>query len=146
MAAEHGRGVRWPSGRWGLGRVIWPLGLGAALLLSAWHPPDGAAQDLVNPFPGDAASTARGREIYSAQCAICHGVSGRGDGPLSRTMVPRPADFRVHLAEGHTETQLYEWVTSGVPDTGMQGFADTLAPGERWDVINYILTFVPSDQ
>jgi len=96
--------------------------------------------------PADGASLARGQEIYGQMCAVCHGVQGRGDGPLARTMVPRPADFRVHMAEGHTPEQLFDWTSNGVPDTAMQGFADDLSVEDRWNVINYLQTFAPATQ
>jgi mono/diheme cytochrome c family protein len=105
--------------------------------------PHAAAQELVNPVQATDTSLARGQEIYSQACAICHGVQGRGDGPLARTMVPRPADFRVHMAEGHTEGQLFDWLSNGVPETAMQGFADQLSVEDRWNVINYLQTFAP---
>src|SRR5207237_1114331 len=34
-----------------------------------------------NPIAGGAASAARGRLIFLANCATCHGVDGSGDGP-----------------------------------------------------------------
>jgi putative copper resistance protein D len=104
------------------------------------------AQELRNPVPPSPDSLARGRSVYAEHCAICHGVNGRGDGPLARTMVPRPADLRVHLAEGHSDAQLFDWVSNGVPDTAMGGFADVLSEEERWHVINYILTFVAGER
>ena len=94
----------------------------------------------------DAVSIARGQEIYGQMCAVCHGVQGRGDGPLARTMVPRPADFRVHMAEGHTPDQLFDWTSNGVPDTAMQGFANDLSVEDRWNVINFLQTFAPASQ
>jgi mono/diheme cytochrome c family protein len=96
--------------------------------------------------PADAASLARGQEVYGQMCAVCHGVQGRGDGPLARTMVPRPADFRVHMAEGHTPDQLFDWTSNGVPDTAMQGFGDELSVEDRWNVINFLQTFAPASQ
>ncbi|HLH20923.1 MAG TPA: cytochrome c [Chloroflexota bacterium] len=96
--------------------------------------------------PTDPASLARGQEIYAQMCAMCHGLQGRGDGPLARTMVPRPADFRVHMAEGHTPEQLFDWTSNGVPDTAMQGFANDLSVEDRWNVIGYLQTFAPAEQ
>jgi mono/diheme cytochrome c family protein len=96
--------------------------------------------------PADPAGLARGQEIYGQACAMCHGFQGRGDGPLARTMVPRPADFRVHMAEGHTPEQLFDWTSNGVPDTAMQGFVNDLSVEDRWNVINYLQTFAPADQ
>jgi mono/diheme cytochrome c family protein len=103
-----------------------------------------AAPDSQSPI--NDASLARGQEIYAQMCAMCHGLQGRGDGPLARTMVPRPADFRVHMAEGHTPDQLFDWTSNGVPDTAMQGFANDLSVEDRWNVINFLQTFAPATQ
>ena len=106
---------------------------------------NGVPLDIANvrsPVPADAASLARGQAIYQqAGCAACHGDTGRGDGPAGLRLVPRPADFRVHMAAGHTDGQLFYWVTSGVQGTAMPAFGNRLSDQERWDVINYIRTF-----
>jgi len=31
--------------------------------------------------------------VYASRCAVCHGPSGRGDGPAAAGLVPRPRDF-----------------------------------------------------
>ena len=115
-----------------------------AVLTSGGQPRLVAAQDAVNPVAADAASLARGQEIYAQSCASCHGFQGRGDGPLARTMVPRPADFRIHMAEGHTEAQLFDWLSNGVPETAMPAYADELSVEDRWHVIKYLQTFAPA--
>ncbi len=33
-----------------------------------------------------------GREVYTRNCAPCHGPEGRGDGPASATLNPKPRD------------------------------------------------------
>jgi mono/diheme cytochrome c family protein len=91
--------------------------------------------------PADTASLARGQQVYDANCASCHGDTGRGDGPAGRALRPRPADFRVHMAAGHTDQELFNWVTNGVDGTGMPAFRAQLSEQERWDVINYIRSF-----
>src|SRR4051794_8657197 len=124
------------------------IGLAAGLgaLVAGWAAGGALAQSSAGRGPSDAASLARGQEIYGQQCAMCHGLQGRGDGPLARTMVPRPADFRIHMAEGHTPDQLFDWTSNGVPETAMQGFADDLSVEDRWSVINYLQTFAPATQ
>jgi putative copper resistance protein D len=97
-------------------------------------------KSLPNPVPSDAASVERGRTVYQ-RCAVCHGGTGRGDGPLSRTLQPRPADFRVHMAAGHTDRQLFDWISKGIDGTGMPSFEAQLSEQERWDVINDIRGF-----
>jgi putative copper resistance protein D len=104
------------------------------------------AQSSANPVPADAASVARGQELYMQSCAMCHGFQGRGDGPMARTIVPRPSDFRIHMAEGHTPEQLFDWVSNGVPDTAMPGYANEFSVEDRWHMINFLQTFAPAVQ
>ena len=84
---------------------------------------------------------ANGKAAFGDNCASCHGFSGRGDGPAGRLLRPRPADFRLHMDEGHTDAQLYAWVAGGVDGTAMPAFGDTLSEEEIWHVVNYIRTF-----
>jgi mono/diheme cytochrome c family protein len=50
------------------------------------------------------------------------------------------------MVEGHTDAQLFDWLSNGVPDTAMQGFADQLSVEDRWNVLNYLQTFAPAAQ
>lgn len=37
----------------------------------------------------------KGKALYAANgCGTCHGLTGRGDGPIARTLTPPPRDFR----------------------------------------------------
>lgn len=93
-----------------------------------------------NPVPPTERSIARGGGIYFERCALCHGESGRGDGPAAIGLNPRPADLRVHLAAGHTDAQLFDWVTNGFAGSAMPAFRDELSEEDRWHVLNYIRT------
>src|SRR2546428_873810 len=42
----------------------------------------------------DAAMIARGREIYTTRCAVCHGDAGDGKGPAGLALPLKPSDFR----------------------------------------------------
>jgi mono/diheme cytochrome c family protein len=100
---------------------------------------------VTNPIPPTAASIDRGQDIYAQNCASCHGITGRGDGPAGLSLVPRPADFRIHLAAGHTDAQLFDWITNGFPGSAMPAWKDTLSEEDRWNVLNYIKSaFGPS--
>jgi len=46
--------------------------------------------------PSDApapAPTAAAKEVFEGRCAACHGQEGKGDGPASGSLAPRPRDF-----------------------------------------------------
>jgi putative copper export protein/mono/diheme cytochrome c family protein/peroxiredoxin len=83
-------------------------------------------------------SVANGGKRYAADCAICHGVNGYGDGPAAEGLRPRPADLAGRHANAHTVGDLFWWISMGIPNTAMQGYAARLAEEDRWDLINYV--------
>ena len=93
--------------------------------------------DSDNPVRADDASLVRGRTLYQQQCALCHGESGRGDGPAAASLLPPPADLTLHT-RWHPDAQLFWFVSHGVSGTSMAGFAERLAIRDRWDVINHL--------
>lgn len=93
--------------------------------------------------PATPASIARGQELYAKNCAQCHGATGAGDGPAAITMNPRPANLQYHMAQGHTNADLSEWIANGISGTAMPAFKGTLSEEEIWHVINKIRTFAP---
>jgi putative copper export protein/mono/diheme cytochrome c family protein len=86
-------------------------------------------------------SIAHGLNKYEDNCAACHGVGGRGDGPAGKGLPVPPADLTAPHTALHTAGDMYWWVTHGIPESGMPGFADSLTPEDRWDVINFLQDF-----
>lgn len=85
-------------------------------------------------------SLARGEELYLKHCAACHGQGGQGDGPAAAAMDPRPANFLdLEHSAIYGPGEKYWLIGNGSPATGMPGFARQLGPGERWDLVNFIL-------
>src|SRR5215468_4332962 len=72
--------------------------------------------------------TKQGEEIFNKTCAsgYCHGGGGAGGG------APRIA------ARGFDQTFISNTVTRGIPNTGMQGFANTLSRAELNAVVAYV--------
>ena len=84
-----------------------------------------------------AAPLSRGRELYEQNCIQCHGAGGRGDGPLAAGLRPPPLDLTVHVPL-HSDQELENWITNGVPRTAMPAFGGQFSPEEIQAVINYI--------
>ena len=54
-----------------------------------------ALSALLFPLQGSAQGTNafKGHELFDTYCFVCHGTSGKGDGPLASKMEKRPADL-----------------------------------------------------
>ena len=96
--------------------------------------------------PYNAISIASGLGLYGQHCAVCHGASGRGDGPAGVGLPKRPADLTAPHTADHTAGDLFWWLTQGIPRGGMPGFAGQLSEEECWDVINYLRALASAEQ
>jgi mono/diheme cytochrome c family protein len=89
---------------------------------------------LANPVAADARSLDNGRKLYQINCAVCHGVAGRGDGPAVRYgmagigLVQSPARDR---SDGY----IWGMIRNG---RGLMPPYNRIEELERWDVVNYL--------
>jgi putative copper resistance protein D len=125
--------------RWLLGFSAASIAYGALLTLFAFPVIDAYPTTYLRPaVPYQAASIARGGTLYAKHCAVCHGASGRGDGPARWSLPRDPADLTAQHTADHTAGDLFWWVTHGIPRSGMPGVEDVMSETERWDVINFV--------
>lgn len=89
--------------------------------------------------PYAAPSVTRGAPLYAQNCAVCHGSTGRGDGPLAGRLPVRPADLLEPHLFAHKPGEIFWWISYGSDNKVMPGFADKLSPDQRWDLINFVL-------
>lgn len=89
--------------------------------------------------PSDApsASADRGALLFAKNCATCHGVVGRGDGPAAALLDPRARDFstgRFRIAETAngipSDEDLFRVITRGMPGSAMPPWGH-LSEGDR---------------
>tara|TARA_R110002096_G_C14631762_1_gene724966 strand:- start:192 stop:2108 length:1917 start_codon:yes stop_codon:yes gene_type:complete len=88
--------------------------------------------------PVQAPDLLNGRMLYEDNCVECHGLAGRGDGPLAEELDPIPTDFtdKSRFAQ-RSLFGLFNTVTQGVDGTTMADFSD-LSVQHRWDLVTYI--------
>ncbi len=81
---------------------------------------------------------AHGRQVYSVNCAMCHGPGGQGDGPAAAGLVPPPANLVTGpWKQGATSVALYQTLLKGVPGTSMAAFAH-LPKEDLWALVHYM--------
>ena len=122
----------------GLAAMVWTyLPTAKAEDQTPWEAPARAARKK-NPVASDAASIAAGKEVYAKQCLSCHGEKGKGDGPASKELNPKPHDISNEVVAKQTDGALFWKITEGRKP--MPTFDKTISETERWQVINYVRT------
>lgn len=67
-----------------------------------------------------AAQIAHGKQIFQSTCAACHGETGKGDGPGSAALDPKPRDFsNDEYMSGLTDTEIRNTIKYGGAIKGM---------------------------
>ncbi len=84
------------------------------------------------------ADAEKGRAIFQELCAVCHGVSGKGDGYTQFT--PPPADLSSGAIQGKSDGELARSVRDGHANTAMGAWKYALENEEIRAVIVYIRT------
>ncbi|MFO0793220.1 MAG: c-type cytochrome [Candidatus Brocadiaceae bacterium] len=92
--------------------------------------------------------TELGKNTYKKYCSPCHGEEGKGDGPLSRSMLPKPRDFTRGAYKFRTtpsgslptDDDIYRTISYGVPNSTMIPW-DILTEEQRLSVIPVLKSF-----
>jgi len=73
--------------------------------------------------PLSEAETAAIDPVFGANCAVCHGKRGYGDGPLARNLEPNVANFhQFNRFFDRPDSMLYNHIAEGVYPSAMPGF------------------------
>ncbi len=113
------------------------------LLAFIWAPAPAQAQQK------EGKELSRGRDIYNAACATCHGIKGDGNGPSAKWLDPRPRNFitgqfkwrSTPFGSLPTDADLERTIRVGVSGTEMFPFGNVLSERSRMQVVKYIKTF-----
>lgn len=95
----------------------------------------------------------KGREVYEANCAVCHGLNGNGNGMATHMFRTKPRDFTTGVFKFRstsfgslpTDEDFFRIISRGVRQTAMVA-QDDLSLEDRWAVVQYLKTFSPRFQ
>jgi putative copper resistance protein D len=87
---------------------------------------------MASPTGFSAASVAHGHALYVQNCASCHGMDGRGDGPAAKQL-----DLTADHIYGHTDGDLFWWASHKIAGA-MQGFSEAIDDEGRWALVDFV--------
>lgn len=110
----------------------------------SWAVPEGA-KELKNPVVMNDKSIKNGRAVFNIYCKSCHGVSGKGDGPVSHVLNGLCADLTTEAVHSQSDGEIYYKISIGRVE--MPSFKTIIKePAERWQLVNYIRSLKSLDQ
>ena len=99
------------------------------------------ANALINPIAADADSLARGKELYTIYCAVCHAEDGLANpekAPVAGLLAKGGAPpFPLSTTVAYSDGQLYTKIRYGKPL--MPGYPQ-IPHEDRWHIVNYLRT------
>ena len=110
-----------------------------ARTMRRWAAPQ-AVRSKANPVPATDEVFAEALRHYADHCAACHGYDGRGDTEMGRGLYPKAPDMRGSTTQSLTDGELFSIIEHGVRLTGMPGWGDGTAEGERqsWALVHFV--------
>ena len=100
-----------------------------------------------NPRSRTAESLNRGQWVYEVYCSVCHGMAGKGDGPISAANgqnPPGPFPGIPSLVDSDRRALTDGWIYGVIvnaQDMGkglMPRYGDKVRGPDRWDLVNYV--------
>jgi mono/diheme cytochrome c family protein len=98
-----------------------------------WMAP-AAEREKKNPI-ARAAGLEEGKKVFATNCSVCHGPTGKGDGPVSTALTPKPTNLTSTDVQTQTDGALFWKISTG---RGAMPSWQTLPEKERWSVVDFI--------
>jgi mono/diheme cytochrome c family protein len=96
-----------------------------------------AGVELRNPYHPTTQTLAEGKALFETYCMVCHGQSGKGDGPIS-DKIPHPPSYVSDRVLQFQPGRLFHVITMGAKK--MPSYAAQLSASERWKIVTYVHT------
>lgn len=120
----------------GAGALVLAVALSAHV--EAQTTPRATAAKMKNPVTSDAASIASGQQLYTKQCRMCHGTTGKAETAAAKAMGASDLTDAT-WSRGSSDGELFVVIQEGAgPDYKMKGFKGRLSEQDTWHVVNYL--------
>ena len=97
------------------------------------------AKSLTNPRQQQTAEMiAEADEHFVEHCSICHGIDGRGDTTIGRSLYPKVPDMGQPNTQQFSDGELYYIISNGIRLTGMPAWGSEDKPEAIWDLVGLI--------
>lgn len=83
-------------------------------------------------------SIAAGKNLYTMDCAGCHGAGEPSPTVVGRGMFPRAVDLDAANVQSYSDRELFSIIRNGVRFTGMPGFAAVETSDQTWSLVDYV--------
>ena len=113
-----------------------PLPLEKFVARTAVHVAMKGEEDRPSPVSADEINLMSGAKLYTAHCAVCHGLPEHQATLISMGLFPKPPQL-FEADHGVTDDPVGEsfWkIKNGIRLTGMPGFVDHLSDTEMWQI------------
>jgi mono/diheme cytochrome c family protein len=89
-----------------------------------------------NPVPATPESLAHGEKLFNRYCFVCHGMEGKGDGPvIKRGFYPMNLTSPAVIAR--TNGYIYAYIRYG-GKVMMPSYRESISSQGAWNVVNYV--------
>ena len=102
------------------------------------------ADNLKNPFNGNATVLKEAKTLYTSYCTPCHGDKGKGDGVAAASLSTKPADHSSTFVQNQTDGALFWMIAEG--HNPMPAYKQALPENQRWELVNYIRTLAKTSK
>lgn len=93
---------------------------------------------IKEPWVSNADMVKHGKKIFAANCAMCHGAEGKGDGAAGAALNPKPRNLvEGPWKKGGGYIGLYKVLQEGIAGSSMASYAH-LKTEDRWALVQFI--------
>jgi mono/diheme cytochrome c family protein len=109
--------------------------------------PPAPYNSMTNTLPKNVETLEKGKAIFIRECLVCHGDSGRGDGPFINGLQPPPPDFGDgSYTPSYGDSDFFWRISEGLPWSAMPAWKLQYSEEDRWALVYYIkVNFTQTD-